>query len=28
VAEYHTRFIDAMHKVMWHHQGHDQVLFV
>jgi hypothetical protein len=28
VSEYHTRFVDAMHKVMLHHQGHDQVLFV
>jgi hypothetical protein len=28
VLEYHTRFVDAMHKVMLHHSGHDQVLFV
>jgi hypothetical protein len=28
VAAYHSRFVDAMHKVMLHHQGHDQVLFV
>jgi hypothetical protein len=28
VIDYHSRFVDAMHKVMLHHQGHDQVLFV
>jgi hypothetical protein len=28
VKEYHSRFLDAMDRVMIHHQGHDQVLFV
>jgi hypothetical protein len=28
VTECHSRFVDAMHKVMLHHHGHDQVLFV
>jgi hypothetical protein len=28
VTKYHARFVDAMHKVMLHHQGHDHVLFV
>jgi hypothetical protein len=28
VFEYHARFVDAMHKVMLHQHGHDQVLFV
>jgi hypothetical protein len=28
VTEYHARFVDTMHKVMLHHQGHDHVLFV
>jgi hypothetical protein len=28
VTEYHARFVDVMHKVMLHHPGHDEVLFV